>query len=94
MKKCKVEYLGDFGPLNILMQKSKIYGKLVSFVTVRRANWLFKASVYQDKYVMIIAINPSTSEFYTRHFTNQNDAVNWLEMIVEKDLRLHLPPEG
>jgi hypothetical protein len=67
------------------MQKSKIYGKLISFVTVRRANWLFKASVYHDKYVMIVAINVQTAEFHTKYFSDQNEAVNWLEYIVDKD---------
>ena len=67
------------------MQKSKIYGKLISFVTVRRANWLFKASVYHDKYVMIVAINVQTAEFHTKYFSDQNEAVNWLEYIVVKD---------
>lgn len=67
------------------MQKSKIYGKLISFVTVRRANWLFKASVYYDKYVMIVAINVQTAEFHTKYFSDQNEAVNWLEYIVDKD---------
>ena len=74
------------------MQKSKIYGKLISFVTVRRANWLFKASVYYDKYVMIVAINVQTAEFHTKYFSDQNEAVNWLEMLVEKDSRLHSSP--
>jgi hypothetical protein len=74
------------------MQKSKIYGKLVSFIPVRRGDWVFKASVYRDKYVMIVAINPATCEFHTRHFKNQNEAVNWLEMLVEKESRLHSPP--
>lgn len=76
------------------MQKSKVYGKLVSFVPVRRGNWVFKASVFHNKYVMIVAVNPTTAEFHTKHFSNQTEAVVWLEMIVEKDLRLHLPPEG
>ena len=75
------------------MQKSKIYGKLISFVTVRRANWLFKASVYHDKYVMIVAINVQTAEFHTKYFSNQNDAVNWLEMVVEKDSSQHSSPD-
>lgn len=75
------------------MQKSKIHGKLVSFVPIRRGNWIVKTSVYKDKFVMFIAYNTSTAEFVVKQFNNQIDAVKWLEMIIEKDARLHSSPE-
>lgn len=64
------------------MQKSKIYGKLISFIPVRRGNWVIKASVFKDKYVLLVMVNSSTAEFCTRHFDNQHEAVDWIDMVV------------
>ena len=84
---------GDFGPLRFWLvlnnwmnqPKSKISENLISFIPVRRADWVFKASVYKDKYVMLVCINSRSGEFQARHFTNQTEAVDYIEMLVNKN---------
>jgi hypothetical protein len=64
--------------------KSKISPNLISFIPVRRADWVFKASVYKDRYVMLICINSKSGELQVRHFATQHEAVDYIEMLVEK----------
>lgn len=67
------------------MSKQKIFGKLLTYVPIRRGNWVIKASVYHDKNVMLICNNCATAEFYVRHFTSQLEAVEFMEYLIVKD---------
>ena len=72
--------------LNTCMMKAKISPNMISFVTVRRGNWVLKISVYKNKQVMVVAMHCyDVEELYIRYFTNQESAADFIEQLVIED---------
>jgi hypothetical protein len=68
------------------MIKSKVYPNLLSFVTIRRGNWVMKISVFKSKWVLIIAQHYFDKDcFHMRQFANHNEAADFIEFLVSKD---------
>lgn len=66
--------------------KSKISQNLISFVTIRRGNWIMKISVYKTKEVLILAQHYfETEKFIIQQFTDQEDAAAFLDMLAHDD---------
>jgi hypothetical protein len=66
--------------------KSKISKDLISFVTIRRGNWIMKISVYKQKYVLVLAQHYFEIErFIVNQFTNQEEAAAFLDMLASED---------
>jgi hypothetical protein len=55
--------------------------QLISYRTAVRGHWVFKASVFCDSQIVVIAHNELTSEFFTRVFTDYKDCVQFLEIM-------------
>jgi hypothetical protein len=68
------------------MMKAKITPNLISFVTVRRGEWILKVSVYKNKHVLVVAHHCYELEnVITRFFTDQNSAADFIELLVIED---------
>jgi hypothetical protein len=68
------------------MMKAKISPNLISFVTVRRGEWILKVSVYKNKQIMVIAQHCYELEkLIIRYFTDQNSAADFIELLVIED---------
>lgn len=68
------------------MMKAKISPNLISFVAVRRGEWLLKVSVYKNKQIMIIAQHCYEFEkMIIRYFDDQNSAADFIELLVIED---------
>jgi len=68
------------------MMKSKISKDLISFVTIRRGNWIMKISVYRTKEVLVLAQHYFEIErFIVNQFTNQEEAAAFLDMLASED---------
>lgn len=66
--------------------KAKITPNLISFVLVRRGNWVFKVSVFKNKVILIIAQHCFEMErFDLRYFDNQNEAADYLELLASEE---------
>jgi hypothetical protein len=67
------------------MIRAKITKHMVSFIPVRRGDWIFKISVWKNKQVMVIAQN--CIDLYRIHiecFSNQDDAADYIERLSEE----------
>ena len=65
--------------------RAKITENLISFVLVRRGEWLLKVSVYKNKTIMIVAQHCYEMEnMVIRFFTNQHHAADFIETLVEE----------
>ena len=65
--------------------KSKMSPNLISFVTIRRGNWIMKISVYRTKEVLVVAQHYFDSDlFEVRHFSNQNEAADYIEFLARE----------
>jgi hypothetical protein len=68
------------------MMKAKITQNMISFVTVRRGDWIMKVSIYKTKQIMIVAQNCyDTDNIFIKYFTNQNDAAEFIEKLIIED---------
>jgi hypothetical protein len=65
------------------MMKAKISHNLISFVTVRRGEWILKVSVFKSKQIMVIAQKCyAMEELIIRFFLDQNTAADFIEQLV------------
>jgi len=68
------------------MMKAKLSPNMISFVTVRRGDWILKVSVYKNKQIMVIAHHCYELEnMIIRYFTNQHHAADFIEQLVIED---------
>lgn len=66
--------------------KAKITQNMISFITVRRGEWILKISVYKTKQVMVVAQNYFDPEcLLIRFFTDQNIAADFIEQLVDEE---------
>lgn len=66
--------------------KAKLSPNMISFVTVRRGDWVLKISVYKNKQIMVVAQHCYEYERTIVHFFNdQNIAADFIEQLVIED---------
>lgn len=66
--------------------KAKITENMISFVPVRRGDWIFKISVWKTKQVMVIAQHCyDLHKIYAECFMSQNDAADFIERLASED---------
>jgi len=64
--------------------KTKISKNLISFPLVLRGNWHIKASIYKG-HVLVIANHVVIEQSIIRQFGNNDEAIEFINFIVEKD---------
>ena len=58
-----------------------------SFKTIRRGNYQLRLSVFGNDSFLIVGNHIlDDTKFFVRHFTNEVEAVIYMEYIIEKDL--------
>jgi hypothetical protein len=63
--------------------RAKLSPNLISFVTVRRGNWVLKVSVYKNKQILVMAMHGFDMEkIHLRFFFDQHQAVDFIENLV------------
>jgi len=65
--------------------KAKLSPNMISFVAVRRGEWILKISVYRNKQVMVVAQNCYDFRTVVKYFTDQNYAADFIEQLVIED---------
>ncbi len=62
------------------MMRAKVSPNLISFVTVRRGDWIMKISVFKTKDVLLVAQNYyATEQIIIKHFTHHDDAAKFID---------------
>jgi hypothetical protein len=65
--------------------KAKLHPNLISFVMVRRGDWILKISVFKSKYVLIVAQNYyATEQMIIKHFSNHDLAATFIDDLVKE----------
>jgi hypothetical protein len=65
--------------------KAKLSPNLISFVTIRRGDWVMKISVYKNKEVLVVAQHFfEVEKFDIRHFYDQNEAADYIEFLAKE----------
>jgi hypothetical protein len=66
--------------------KAKLSPNLISYVAIRRGNWILKISVYKHKTVLVVAQNYyDTEKIELRHFNNQEAAANFIDLLISNE---------
>jgi len=58
---------------------------------VYRNGWWIKFSTYRETNVLLTFVSEHTTQTIIRYFSNENDAVNFINFITEKDSKDYLP---
>jgi len=63
--------------------RAKLSPNMISFVTVRRGEWVLKISVFKNRQIMVVAQHCYELErLLVRFFINQNYAADFIEQLV------------
>lgn len=69
--------------LNKGMMRAKITDNLISFVAVKRNDWILKVSVFKNRHIMVVAHHCYDYEkIHIRSFDDQNHAADFIEQLV------------
>lgn len=64
--------------------KAKLSPNMISFITVRRGEWILKISVFRNTQIMIVALHAyEPDNFIVKFFTDQNKAADYIEFLAE-----------
>jgi hypothetical protein len=67
------------------MMRAKVSPNLISFITIRRGNWIMKISVFKTKEVLLLAQHYfETEKFQVKHFHDQNEAAEYIDKLAEE----------
>jgi hypothetical protein len=65
------------------MMRAKLSPNMISFVTVRRGEWVLKISVFKNRQIMVVAQHCYELErLLVRFFIDQNHAADFIEHLV------------
>ena len=65
------------------MMRAKLSPNMISFVTVRRGEWILKISVFKNRQIMVVAQHCYELErLIIKFFTDQNYAADFIEQLV------------
>ena len=68
------------------MMKAKLSPNLISFVTVRRGDWIMKISVYKNTSVLLVAKHIfDLDRVVIRQFVDKDTAADFIEHLAKED---------
>lgn len=63
--------------------KAKLSPNLISFVSVRRGDWITKVSVFKNNSVLVVAQNYyATEQVIIKHFTDKDKAATFIDNLI------------
>lgn len=80
------ENCGETSYLNTGMMKAKLSPNLISFVTVRRGDWIMKISVYKNSSVLVLGKHFFDNDrVIIRQFVDKDKAADFIEHLAKED---------
>jgi hypothetical protein len=65
--------------------KAKLSPNMISFVAVRRGEWILKISVFRNRQILLVAQNCYDFKTVVKYFIDQNHAADFIEQLVIED---------
>lgn len=79
-------FTGTVYLINRGMIKAKVSPNLVSFVTVRRGNWVLKISVFKTSNVLVVGQHYfAKDQFFVRQFLGHDAAADFIDALVKEE---------
>jgi hypothetical protein len=65
--------------------KAKLSPNMISFVAVRRGEWVLKISVFRNRQILVVAQHCYDFRTIVQYFIDQNHAADFIEQLVIED---------
>jgi len=65
--------------------KAKLSPNMISFVAVRRGEWVLKISVFKNRQILVVAQHCYDFRTVVKYFIDQNHAADFIEQLVIED---------
>jgi len=65
--------------------KAKLSPNMISFVAVRRGEWILKISVFKNRQILVVAQHCYDFRTIVQYFVDQNHAADFIEQLVIED---------
>jgi len=66
--------------------RAKLSENLISFISIRRGNWIIKVSIYKSSSVMIVGQHCfEYDKFFVKQFDHHERAADFLEDLAKED---------
>jgi hypothetical protein len=65
--------------------KAKLSPNMISFVAVRRGEWILKISVFKNRQILVVAQHCYDFRTIVQYFIDQNHAADFIEQLVIED---------
>jgi hypothetical protein len=73
------------------INSSEIKSKSKFWMPVYRNGWWIKFSTYRDTFILLVFVSEYTTQTIVRYFSNEDDAVNFINFVTEKTARREIP---
>jgi hypothetical protein len=68
-----------------MKKKASVFPNMVTYVPIRRKDWVIKISIWKDKSILLIAYNVYTFASVTKQFDNADLAASFIDFMVEQE---------
>jgi len=66
-------------------KKASVFPNMVTYVPIRRKDWILKISIWKDKSILVVCYNVFTLSTVVRNFENADLAASFLDFLVEQE---------
>lgn len=68
-----------------MKKKASLFPNMVTYVPIRRKDWVLKISIFKDKSILIVGYNAYTFASIVRQFDNADIAASFVDFLVEQE---------
>jgi hypothetical protein len=69
----------------MINKKASIFPNMVTYVPIRRKDWVLKISIYKHKSIMVVGYNIFTFCSVVRQFSDPDMAASFIDFMVEQE---------
>lgn len=68
-----------------MKRKASMFPNMVTYIPVRRKDWVTKVSIMNSSSILIVGYNVRTTESVIKHFVDIETATSYLDFLVEQE---------
>ena len=69
----------------VMKKKASVFPNMVTYVPIRRKDWVLKISIFKDKSILVIGYHVYTFSSIVRQFDNADLAASFIDFMVEQE---------
>ena len=68
-----------------MKKKASVFPNMVTYVPIRRKDWVLKISIWKNNSILVVAYNVYTFSSIVRQFDNADLAASFIDFMVEQE---------